>query len=75
MVDSTKTTVTEQIDTTTPTGLGMFTTTDPELNATIGNFREIQQAILDDINNPQVNPQFSKSHHRRFATPVTHRNL
>ena len=52
MVDSTKKTVTKQIDTTTFTGQGMFTTTDPELNAKIDNFREIKQAILDDINNP-----------------------
>jgi len=39
MVDSTKKTVTEQIDTTTHTGLGILTTTNPELNATIENFK------------------------------------
>ena len=57
MVDSTKKTVTKQIDTTTPTG--------PDQNpppvemlfpATIDTFKEIWEAILGDINNPQVNP-------------------
>ena len=49
MVDSTKKTVTEQIDTTTPTGFDIFTFTDPVPNATLKGFKENQQAILGDI--------------------------
>ena len=41
MVDSTKKTVTEQIDTTTPT-MDMDLTTKKMVQATIDNFREIQ---------------------------------
>ena len=49
MVDSTKKTVTEQIDTTTPTGMNFDLTTKKMVHATIDNFRDIQQAIFDDL--------------------------
>ena len=66
MVDSTKKTVTEQIDTTTPT-MDLDLTTKKMVDATIDNFREIQQAIFDDlslhlskVNDPQVNAKLAK---------------
>ena len=53
MVDSTKTTVTEQIGT-TPSEMDNNLTTDPIVKETIKNFKEIQQSILEDIKNPQI---------------------
>ena len=47
MVDS-KESVIEQIDT-TPTGMDQNSTTDSKLQAEIKGFKELQQAILDDI--------------------------
>ena len=56
MVDSTKKTVTEQIDTTTPTGMDQDPTPVKMLfPATSDTFREIREAIFDNINDPQVN--------------------
>ena len=56
MVDSTKNTVTEQIVTTTPTGMDQNSTPVEMLfPATSDTFREIRDAILDQINDPQVN--------------------
>ena len=55
MVDSTKKTVTEQIDN-TPTRMNQDPTPVKMLfPATSDTFREIREAIFDNINDPQVN--------------------
>ncbi len=51
MVEPTKKTVTEQIDSTTatPSGMDQNQTPDIGINSTLAVFREIQQDILDEI--------------------------
>jgi hypothetical protein len=53
MVDSTKKNVTDQI--TTTNSLNQNSTTNSKIHAAVDNFRDLQQAIVDDINIPQVN--------------------
>ena len=67
MVDSTKKTVTEQIDTTTPTGMNLDLTTKKMVHAMIDNFINNQQAISDDLSlhlskvkDPKVNAKLAK---------------
>ena len=56
MVDSTFNDITENIDTTTPTGMDQDPTPVKMLfPATSDTFREIREAIFDNINDPQVN--------------------
>ena len=56
MVESTKKTDTVQIDTPTPTGLDENPTPGRMLfPATSETFREIREAIFDNINDPQIN--------------------
>jgi len=47
-------TVSEQQIGTSTTGTAQNLTTDPMLQKTIKNFKEIQQSILDDIKDPQI---------------------
>jgi polyhydroxyalkanoate synthesis regulator phasin len=67
MVDSTKKAVTEQIDTTVPTGLGKDLDADLMFQTTITNFREMSQAIINDlalnptdVKNAEVNARLAK---------------
>ena len=52
MVDSTKGAVNEQLNT---MNLGINPKPTSMFQTVIANFREIQQAILDEVGNPQVN--------------------
>ena len=61
MVDSTKNTVTEQIVTTTPTGMDQNPTAVKMLfPATSDTFREIREAILGEVDNPKANAKQSR---------------
>jgi len=55
MVDSTMKTVTNQIDS-TPTGLRQQPPSDSVLLKTIKTFKDIQEAILAVVNDPQIDP-------------------